>query len=640
LGQLSAVDIDRGPVDNWPAVPQERPGHFPTQNLNKFDARHAIHPAPDFQAIVRRALVFISAIAIATYLTVEFYNVIGIDKHRGLTLVLVGLFAINVLWLAIWCVNGLAGFLTLICQRIPSVITADDLQPGGTAGRTAVLMPIFAEATERVFGAACATLRSLAQERGGENFDFFILSDTTDPLISAREEAMLRTGRMLLKNSQHLYYRRRSVNSDKKAGNIAEWCRRWGAAYDYMVVLDADSLMSGKALVRLASALEHNPDVALIQTASVLINRQTLFGRFQQFANRVYDWGSPAMRSGIAFWHHGSSCYWGHNAIIRVSAFCRDAGLPHLSGRPPFGGPVLSHDFVEAALLLRVGWRLCLMPEIEESYEEAPPTVIDWAIRERRWCQGNLQHCRLITAGGLSWIGRLHLAFGIMYPVSAIAWLIFIAIAILLIVLAEFTLPASSSRDFALFPPWLVRDQEQAMRLFLLTLTLIVLPKLLGYSLVVFTRRRRQAFGGFAALSISMLLATLIAIVFAHIKMVLRCWACFDILCGRDSGWNPPRRGDYPLAANDVLRFHAAHMLLGGVLAVAAFTISPPLFVWLLPASLSFLLSGLFSAVGARPKLGRCARYSGLFLIPEELSRPAIAVDAEKCCNLLNRERF
>src|SRR5262249_46969362 len=369
-------------------------------------------------------------------------------------------------------------------------------------------------------------------------------------------------GRMLLDDSPRLYYRRRPVASDKKAGNIAEWCRRWGAAYDYMVVLDADSLMSGKALVRLAGALERNPDVALIQAPSVLINCQSLFGRYQQFANRVYDWGCPAMRAGTAFWHRGSSCYWGHNAIIRVRAFCRDAGLPHLSGRPPFGGHLLSHDFVEAALLLRAGWRLCLMPEIEESYEEVPPTVIDWAIRERRWCQGNLQHCRLIAARGLSWIGRLHLAIGIMYLVSAIAWLLFIATAMLLTALAQQALPASPWRDLAVCPSWLVRDREQAMQLLLLILTMTALPKLLGYWLVVFPRRQRAAFGGFAALSMSMLLATLMSIVFAHIRIVLRCRACFEVLCGRDSSWKPPRRRDYPLAAGDVLRFHAAHMLL------------------------------------------------------------------------------
>jgi membrane glycosyltransferase len=638
VGQSSTVDSDLGSMGNWPALPEERPAHFPTQDLSKFDAQHSICRAPDLRAIMPRTLVFASGMAIAAYMTVKFHGVIGFDEFWGLKLILVGLFAINALWLALWCVIGVAGFLMILCRRRVSTITVDDLQLRKVAGRTAVLMPIFAEATEQVFGVACATLRALAQERGGENFDLFILSDTTDPLISAREEAMLRTARMLLENGQHLYYRRRATNSDKKAGNIAEWCRRWGAAYEYMVVLDADSLMSGKALVRLAAALEHNPDVALIQTASILINRHSLFGRFQQFTNRVYDWGCPAMRAGTAFWHRGSSCYWGHNAIIRVCAFCRDAGLPHLSGRPPFGGPVLSHDFVEAALLLRAGWRLCLMPEIEESYEETPPTVIDWTIRERRWCQGNLQHCRLITARGLSWTGRLHLAFGIMYLVSAIAWLLFMAAAILLIVLAQHTLPAYSSHDSALFPPWLVRNQEQAIRLFLLTLTLIALPKLLGYSLVVFTREQRRAFGGFAALSISMLLATLVSIVFANIRVLLRCWASFEVLCGRDSGWKPPRRGDYSVPANDVLRFHATHMLLGGVLALAAFTISPPLIVWLLPASLSLVLSGAFSAVGAHPKLGRRARYSGLFLIPDELSPPAIVLDAEKCCNLLSRE--
>jgi membrane glycosyltransferase len=429
LNEHTPIHIDVISLGNPGALPEEKPAAFPKQDFWEFDTSKRLNRTRDAAAIWRRTLIFGCPAVFAAFTATTLSDALQTGEIPALKTIMVSLLAVNIYWLAVLCTIAIAGFLVLLSRSRLSLIRLDHAASPYLRGKTAVLMPVFAEAPERVFATALATLSSLAREKCGENFDVFVLSDTTDPAIWACEETLLAVARAHIGGRQQLYYRRRAANTEKKAGNLADWCRRWGGAYDYMVVFDADSLMSGKTLVRLATALEQNADVALIQTSSVLINRRTLFGRYQQFINRVYDYWCPAMTAGMAFWHRGSGSYWGHNAIIRVRAFCESAGLPRLSGEPPFGGHVLSHDFVEAALLRRVGWRLCLMPEIEESYEETPPTTIDWAIRERRWCQGNLQHGRILAARGLSWVSRVHLAFGIMYMVSSILWVCFCATA-------------------------------------------------------------------------------------------------------------------------------------------------------------------------------------------------------------------
>ena len=263
-----------------------------------------------------------------------------------------------------------------------------------------------------------------------------------------------------------------------------------------MVILDADSLMTGEALVQLVAAMEAHPQVGLIQTLPLVVNRHTLFARAQQFAARVYG---PVIAAGVAYWHRGDSSYWGHNAIIRTRAFIAHAGLPDLPGQPPFGGPILSHDFVEAALLRRAGWKVYLVPEITGSYEESPPSLLDFADRDRRWCQGNLQHSRLLTARGLYWLSRLHLVLGIMSYLASPIWLLFIILGLLLALQAHFLRPEYFPQEFALFPTWPVFDPERAVRLFSGTMGVLLAPKLFGYVLVLHAGTAGPSLWGTAA---------------------------------------------------------------------------------------------------------------------------------------------
>src|SRR5690606_28111819 len=256
--------------------------------------------------------------------------------------------------------------------------------------------------------------------------------------IWVAEEAAFLTLRDRTDGHDRIFYRRRAKNTERKAGNIADWVRRFGAAYETMIILDADSVMSADTLVRMSAAIERNPDVGLIQTLPVIVNGSTLFARLQQFAGRVYG---PLIAHGIAWWHGSESNYWGHNAAIRTRAFAEQAGLPELRGRKPFGGHILSHDFVEAALMRRGGWAIHMVPGLKGSYEESPPSLTEVAARDRRWCQGNLQHAAVLPARGLHWISRLHMLQGIGSYITAPMWLGFLLVGMAIALQARFTTP-------------------------------------------------------------------------------------------------------------------------------------------------------------------------------------------------------
>ncbi|WP_372614492.1 glucans biosynthesis glucosyltransferase MdoH, partial [Halomonas sp.] len=271
-----------------------------------------------------------------------------------------------------------------------------------------------------VVAALEATSRSLIDTGEAHHFEAFVLSDTTDTDIAEDEGRQIAELQQRLKGDLTLHYRRRTDNRGRKAGNIAEFCRRWGRRYDFMVVLDADSRMEGKTLLALVRAMQARPSVGLIQTVPLPARQITLFGRLAEFAASLY---APILAAGQSSWQGDTANYWGHNAILRVSAFMDHGGLPVLPGRPPLGGEILSHDFVEAALLRRGGWEVQLEARIRGSFEEMPGNLLDFARRDRRWTQGNLQHLRLLDVPELHGMNRLHFLLGAMAFLSSLLWL-------------------------------------------------------------------------------------------------------------------------------------------------------------------------------------------------------------------------
>lgn len=607
------------PIAGFRALPDEAPLAMPVQSLRGGDRARPLGPAA---VAGRRLLVLGAAFAVCAAGAWGMYEVLVVGGLTVLEDVVLILYVLLFGWIALSFASAVGGFLAIVAGSNRLCIDpAAPLPP--LVSRTALLMPTYNEDPARVFAALQAMHEELAAADRLEAVDFFVLSDTTDPAVWVAEEAaFLRLRAAVAGESggrEHVFYRRRRDNIERKAGNIAEWVQRFGGAYDHMLILDADSVMTADAVVRLAEAMERHPQAALIQTLPVLVNGRTLFARLQQFAGRIYG---PLIAHGVAWWHGHDGNYWGHNAIIRVAPFAAHAGLPHIEGRKPFGGHIMSHDFVEAALMRRAGWSIHMVPGLPGSYEESPPSLIDFAARDRRWCQGNLQHLAVLPARGLHWVSRIHFLVGVGAYLSAPLWLLFLAVGMALALQARFVPPDYFSKDFSLFPTWPAQDPVLAAWMFAATMGCLVLPKIMG--LVLAIGRERRAFGGAVAAFAGVVVEIVLSALVAPIMMLLQSAAVVDILIGRDAGWSAQRRDDGSVPFGAIARRHAVHTLVGLATAVASYLIALPLFLWMLPVTLGLILSIPLSAWTASRRAGQGLGRLGLFKTPEERAPPPV----------------
>jgi membrane glycosyltransferase len=553
------------------------------------------------------------------------YLVLSVGGLTTLEIVILALFVILFAWIAFSFASTLGGLWAMMTRRTDALGIDPAAPLPEISSRTALLAPTYNEDPDRVFARVQAIYESVAETGTITRFDVFILSDTTNPDIFIAEEAAFLALRERL-GAANIFYRHRPKNDAKKAGNIAEWVRRFGGAYEHMVVLDADSLMTGDTLVRLVAAMEQHPDVGLIQTFPVMVNAVTPFARVQQFAGRLYG---PLIAYGLAWWHGADSNYWGHNAIIRTHAFAGQAGLPELKGPRPIGGHILSHDFVEAALMRRGGYAIHMAPALGGSYEESPPSLTEYAARDRRWCQGNLQHTGVLPARGLYWTSRLHLLTGIGSYIAAPLWLLLLFVGMLIALQAQFIRPEYFPKTFTLYPQWPAQDPIRAAYVFAGTMGLLLAPKLIGYLAMLFDDTARRGFGAVRAF-FGMLVETVISGLIAPVMMLIQSASVAGILAGRDSGWNAQRRDDGTLPLRDVLRRYGRHTLFGLVLAAAAYGVSFSLFIWMTPVILGLLLAVPLAQWTASPAAGRWLRRLGLLVAPEESEPPAVLTRANE----------
>ncbi|MBL8587067.1 MAG: glucans biosynthesis glucosyltransferase MdoH [Methylobacteriaceae bacterium] len=603
------------------AMPPESRLAMPTQSLTRFErSERRARVAPRRDPWLSRLIVFGGGLALTLYGAWEMYKVVEVGGVTVLEWALVLLFVVNFSWIALAFASAVVGFTALLFRRrrplpLPAALNA----------RTAVVMPIYNEAPSRVF-AALEAIRADVEATGlGPAFDYFLLSDTTNPDVWIAEERAFLAMRARLGPDHRVYYRHRPKNTSRKAGNIADFVGRWGGAYDHMVVLDADSLMTGHAIVSLAAAMEADPDAGIIQTLPLIINRNTLFARVQQFAARIYG---PVIAAGLSAWMGRDGNYWGHNAIIRTRAFADHCGLPDLKGKPPFGGHVLSHDFVEAALILRAGWDVYMLPTLGGSYEESPPSLIDLAARDRRWCQGNLQHLRIMPAKRLSWASRQHFATGVFGYLASPLWLTQLIVGIVLVLQSRYIRPEYFADEFSLYPAWPRFDAERSLWLFALTMAVLLAPKLLGLLLALFDARVRKRSGGAVLLILSALFETLMSALLAPIMMLIQSGSVVQILLGRDTGWNPQRRDDGSIPFRAIVRRHRSHVALGVVSLIAGLLIAPSLVAWMSPTIAGLILAIVLSWATAQLGLGLALKRVGLLRTPEEVAPPPIAVAA------------
>ena len=549
-------------------------------------------------------------------------DIAGANGFFGLEIIILVLFGLTFCWISIAFWNAIIGFVLTALRRDPLSLRhalVGRAGMGHVTSRTALVMPVHNEDPARVTSSLAAMLRSLAGTGIGDQFDAFLLSDTTDPTIAQTEEAAFEKLRQQLDRPGAVRYRRRAANVGRKAGNIEDFCHRWSSDYDFMVVLDADSIMTGSTLVQLVRAMEATPGAGLIQTVPTPAGRTTLFGRLLQFAACLY---SPMLAAGQSFWQTDAANYWGHNAIMRVSAFAEHCRLPVLPGRPPLGGPILSHDFVEAALLRRAGWGVYMLPNVGGSYEDVPGNIVDYATRDRRWCQGSLQHLRIFSLRGLCWMSRLHFLLGAMGYVSSFLWLLMLLASTAYIVLPYVSLGGFACAGSVLLEQVFVDQAATRMNagriipLLEVTVVLLFLPKLLALTLAL--ARERQSFGGSVRLLSSAVLEMLFAVVVAPLMMMYHVRFILSVLGGHGIEWETQVRVGRPVAWSEAWRQTAGATTIGAIWAGLTLYYSPTFFLWLTPIFTGLLCAGPLVRWTSSLSLGQLARRCGLFLVPTE----------------------
>jgi membrane glycosyltransferase len=568
---------------------------------------------------IRRTILL--ALVLGQTWVATYYMTAVLPYHGGYWLedCMLVLYAILFAWVSAGFWTAMMGFLQLLIGRDKYSIngSAPPDQPLDANGRTAILVPICNENVPRVMAGLRATYDSMARTGQLRHFDFFILSDTSDPETRVAElEAWLKLCREV-DGFGNIFYRRRQHRIKRKSGNIADFCRRWGSNYRYMVILDADSVMSGSCLVRLAQLMEANPGAGIIQTAPRAAGRETMYSRIQQFATRVYG---PLFTAGLHFWQLGESHYWGHNAIIRVAPFIRHCSLPRLSGTGALSGEILSHDFVEAALMRRAGWSVWIAYDLPGSYEEMPPNLLDELKRDRRWCQGNLQNFRLFLTQGLHPAHRAVFMTGVMAYLSAPLWFLSLVLSTVLLAVQSKAEPQYFSQPNQLFPTWPEWHPEWAIALFSATATLLFLPKILAVVLVIAKGARN--YGGGLILFFSMVVELLFSAMLAPVRMLFHAHFVSAALLGIGITWKSPPREDSQTPWSEALRRHGFGTVLGLAWAGLVYWLNPIFLWWLLPVVGALMLAIPLSVWSSRTSLGRWFKARRFFLIPEEAVPP------------------
>ncbi len=533
---------------------------------------------------------------------------------RGSTMVwssvLLALFVVLFFWVALSFWIATAGFIRRLCAAEAHCLAAPPAPANlPIVGRTAILMPVYNESPHRVFAGVRAIYESLQATGHGSAFDFFVLSDTTDPDVWLTEELTWARLNQAISGDSRVYYRHRTKNIARKSGNIADFCRRFGAAYRYMIVLDADSVMSGDTIAELVRRMEQDDKIGILQAPPVPVNRCSLFARCQQFAAAVYG---PIFLEGFAWWTGNDGNYWGHNAIIRLEAFIKACGLPTLSGSGPLGGEILSHDFVEAALIRRAGFKVCLANDLEGSYEECPPTLIDFAQRDQRWCQGNLQHIRLVFSAGIHPISRLHLSMGAMSYLASPLWLLSLILSFLAV-----ALPGSSEQQGAKLATAATANYW-ACGLFAATMALLLVPKLWSYIVLLRDPRRLRECGGAARAAGSVVMETLVSMLVAPILMAFHSTFVITTLLGRRVHWNAQQRGESGQDFRAACAAHWRQTALSLFAMLAVWLYAPAMLMWLIPVFVGLIFAVPLSIMLSSVSLGRAMAHRGLLLIPQE----------------------
>ncbi|PLX36804.1 MAG: glucans biosynthesis glucosyltransferase MdoH [Hyphomicrobiales bacterium] len=567
--------------------------------------------------VVRRLAAAILTVCLTAIGVMLFYGVVGSDGFDVLDAIRLVLLALSSGWLAWGACTAFIGLL------FPVDVAAFAHGRDEPEGRVAVLVPIYNEDATVVFANVMAMYHDLAATGFGAWFDFHILSDSTRPERAAEELRLFRAIVTRYGVGNRIFYRHRSPNAGRKAGNIKSFVTASGGAYTSMLVLDADSLMRGETILEMVRRMDGDPELGLLQTVPVVIGRTSLFGRALQFSSAFY---SPIFSRGVSALQGRDGPFWGHNALIRVRAFAESCGLPSLPGKPPFGGDVLSHDFVEAALLARAGWKVRLDPDLVGSYEEAPANLLEYAKRDRRWCQGNLQHSRVLPTEGLPFWSRVALVQGILAYLASPMWLLFLVTSLTALIVAP--APVYFPTEGSGVPIFPYPETGKAIALIIGIVALLILPKALMLVRALW-QEDLSAYRGRFAVFVGSAIELVLSSVIAPINMMFQSRSVMQVLMGRDAGWPAANRADGSVRLATGFAASWWMMLAGGIGALLGWFFAPKILIWLWPIAVPLIFAPLVISWTASPLVGRIAMRSGLFATPAETGPEAVIRRAE-----------
>lgn len=573
-----------------------------------------------------RALLLVLTLLLTSAATLGFFFVIFGDGGGFVDLALVGLFGFLFLWVAFSFWSASLGFLKCLVMGPPRAAGFSPTKPGTTEKHTfprvAVLMPIYNESPGRVFDGLRALHDSLRELGYGDTIDLFILSDTTKPDVWLEEELEWSSLVNSVRGNHRIFYRHRRQNTARKSGNIEDFVARYSGHYEYMVVFDADSIMAADTVLEMVRRMQADRRIGILQVPPVPIHRTSLFARFQEFtasaAGRIFS-------AGFALWADIDGNYFGHNAIIRCDLFAKHCGLPKLPGPEPLGGEILSHDFVEAALIRRAGYKVVVADDLGGSYEESPTTLTDYLKRDQRWCQGNLQHLRLVPLRGFRTISRLHFAMGAMSYLASPLWLLFLALGGFSALCAKHNIGLEFIGPVAV-PSWLggMAPGALALVLYAVTMGLLLLPHLWTFLLMLKERRRRTEHGGALRVARSLVLSVVLSTLMAPLMMLYHTLFVLNALVGRSVQWNAQSRDEVGLTWAQATADHLGVTLGGVAMLLLALAFIPELVPWSTPLFLGLLLSIPLAKTLASVYAGMWFRALGFFLSPIDANAPRV----------------
>ena len=470
--------------------------------------------------------------------------------------------------------------------------------------RTAVVMTLRNEDPARALGRLKIVQASLDATGAGRCFAYFVLSDSSDPEIVAREATGVANWQEDDADPARITYRRRADHTGYKAGNVMEFCEHQGADFDLMVALDADSLMSGAAILDLVRIMQADPGIGIVQGLVVGLPATSVFARMFQFGMRH---GMRSYTVGQAWWTHDCGPFWGHNAVIRIAPFRLNCRLPVLSGAPPFGGHILSHDQVEAVLMRRAGYSVRLQPAAGGSWEDNPPTILDYIRRDTRWCQGNLQYVRLIGMKGLLPVSRFQLLWAILMFAGIPAWTLLMALL---------PLAAWAWRDMA------AGSQGILIALWWIFMLMYLAPKLAGYVHTAASRHRRSRYGGLWRMGLGVLCEILFSLLQSSITSFNTVGFIASLLLGNSTRWSGQARDARAVSWAEAAQAFWPQTLFGAAVNLPMLMVSPAMLPYALPFTLGYLVAIPFAVATASPALGRWSVRFGLCAVPEEAAPP------------------